>query len=127
MTPKEINALVMYVLDTAKSVAFYERLGFEVVRNEKGHGTVRLKEFELSFHDQQEEDKPEFRDDALAEPKGTGLYIYAEVGDVDAYFKTLMEKGVKTSSEPKDWPWGAREFALRDPDGYKLVFYTEKS
>lgn len=26
---------------------------------------------------------------------------------------------------PRDWPWGNREFVLKDPDGYKLVFWHE--
>lgn len=33
--------------------------------------------------------------------------------------------GMKPSSEPRDWPWGRREFVLRDPDGYKLVFFKK--
>ena len=30
------------------------------------------------------------------------------------------------SSEPEVRPTGNREFVLRDPDGYKLVFFQKK-
>lgn len=53
--------------------------------------------------------------------------IYLIVDDVDETYKELLEKGLKPSSEPRDWPWGNREFVIRDPDGYKLVFYREIS
>jgi len=56
--------------------------------------------------------------------KGLGIFTYVEVEDVDAYFKFLKENGIRMSSEPRDWPWGKREFVVRDPDGYKLVFYS---
>jgi hypothetical protein len=33
---------------------------------------------------------------------------------------------LKPEDVPKDIPQGRREFMLRDPDGYKLVFFTKK-
>ena len=57
--------------------------------------------------------------------KGAGLFLYFEVDDVDEYYEDLLSKGLKPSSEPRDWPWGNREFVIRDPDGYKLVFFHE--
>lgn len=52
------------------------------------------------------------------------MFTYVEVDDVDQQFQLLRGAGIETSSEPKDWPWGKREFVVRDPDGYKLVFYS---
>ena len=109
--------------DVKKTADFYKQLGFELVKLQKGMAVLKLKEFELHFHDKNEEDKPEFRKEALAEPKGSGIYIYVEIEDADKYFELLQNQGIKPSSEPRDWPWGNREFAVRDPDGYKLVFY----
>ena len=118
----------MYVADLQKSVEFYQRLGFEPVRegsNNRDVAYVRLDGLSLQFVAQSSAaDKPEaFQRDAFGEPKGTGLYMNVEVDDVDQFFQTLKADGVTTSSEPRDWPWGQREFVLRDPDGYKLVFY----
>jgi uncharacterized glyoxalase superfamily protein PhnB len=52
------------------------------------------------------------------------MFTYVEVEDVDEHFRKLKEAGIETSSEPTDWPWGKREFVARDPDGYKIVFYS---
>lgn len=67
----------------------------------------------------------EFEKDAFSEQKGAGLYIYINVDNIDGYYQGLVDKGYKPSSEPRDWPWGNREFVLRDPDRYKLCFYQE--
>jgi len=48
------------------------------------------------------------------------------VDDADASYQEVVAKGIKPSSEPRDWPWGNREFVVRDPDGYKLVFFQKK-
>ena len=53
------------------------------------------------------------------------MYINVEVSDIDDYYQQLLEMSIKPSTEPKDWPWGNREFVLRDPDTYKLVFYQK--
>ncbi len=47
------------------------------------------------------------------------------VENVDDYYKQLLDKGIKPSSEPKDWEWGNREFVVKDPDGYRLVFFNK--
>jgi len=79
----------------------------------------------MDFHPQDKEDKPEFQREAVTEPKGAGLFLYIKVDDVDEFYQGVLAKGLKPSSEPRDWPWGNREFALRDPDGYKLVFFNK--
>jgi uncharacterized glyoxalase superfamily protein PhnB len=66
-----------------------------------------------------------FKAEAEAEPKGLGVFINITVEDVDEAYAFVTSKGMKPSSEPKDWPWGNREFVLRDPDGYKLVFMAK--
>jgi uncharacterized glyoxalase superfamily protein PhnB len=53
-----------------------------------------------------------------------GVFTYIETNNVDEQFKLIINNGIKTSGEPKDWPWGKREFAVKDPDGYKIVFYS---
>jgi len=58
--------------------------------------------------------------------KGTGVFLYLSVDDVDGFHKGLLSKGLKPSSKPQDQPWGNREFILRDPDGYKLVIFKRK-
>jgi uncharacterized glyoxalase superfamily protein PhnB len=99
---------------------FYKKLGFSA---EISDGTLRL-EFEnikLAFID---ENKTEIKNESGNNPKGLGVFTYIEMENVDEYYKLLLEKGVRTSSGPKDWPWGKREFAVKDPDGYKLIFFS---
>ena len=125
MEMKSVSGLVCYVKDIAKTADFYEALGFRIDKREADHLSVGLNWFWMDFHPQDKEDKPEFQREANLENKGAGMFVYIKVADVDAFYKGVVDKGLKPSSEPRDWPWGNREFVLRDPDGYKLVFFNK--
>ncbi|MEI9913419.1 MAG: VOC family protein [Candidatus Saccharibacteria bacterium] len=120
---KSVSGFVCYVKDIDKTTDFYETLGFVFDKKEPDHASMHLNFFWMDFHPQDKEDKPEFQKEANLENKGAGMFVYISVDDVDEFYKELSDKGLKPSSEPRDWPWGNREFALRDPDGYKLVFF----
>lgn len=126
MKPKSVSGYVCYVKDINKTANFYEALGFEFKRKEPNRLTTYLNWFWIDFLASDKEEKPEFKKEANSSDKGAGLYIYLSVDDVDAFYKNLVDKGLKPSSEPRDWPWGNREFVIRDPDGYKLVFFKRK-
>src|SRR5262249_15162050 len=49
------------------------------------------------------------------------------VTDVDALYRELKSRGARTLSEPKDYPWGMRNFSIHDLDGNYLCFGTESS
>jgi catechol 2,3-dioxygenase-like lactoylglutathione lyase family enzyme len=117
---KRIHSILYFCKDLDKTARFYEDTGFVV---EKTPDALRIKfgDFRFAFMD---EKKATIEIDVNAGPKGVGIYMYFEVDDVDAFYKTLIEKNIGPSSAPKDWPWGKREFAVRDPDGYKLVFFS---
>ena len=118
---------MLYVTDVEKSVQFYEELGFKRIEPApKGDYTAVIAGgVEIHFHDKNNVPGPYFSKESLAEPKGAGLFIYVAVNKVDAYYRSLLEKHIATSTEPRDWPWGNREFVVRDPDRYKLVFYEK--
>ena len=120
-----ISGIVAYVKDTKKTAEFYEKLGFLFDKRETDRLSIRLNWFWIDFHPQDKEDKPEFQKEAVLEPKGAGQFLYIKVDNVDDFYNSLLAKGLKASSEPKDWPWGNREFIIRDPDGYKLVFFQK--
>ena len=122
---KSVAGIVHYVKDTAKTAKFYEDLGFQLTKNKPHHISLRLNWFWMDFHPQDKEDKPEFQKEANLDNKGAGLFLYISVDNVDEFYKGLLSKGLKPSSEPRDWPWGNREFVIRDPDGYKLVFFQK--
>ena len=55
--------------------------------------------------------------------KGQGLRIYCTtVQDVDALAERIKAAGVTLLEEPKDQPWGGRDFAVVDPDGFTITF-----
>jgi len=116
---------MVYVSNVADSLAFYETLGFTLKETDQDYGAVVAGNVEIHFHDKNAVPGPYFRKESLAEPKGTGLFIYVAVTSVDAFYRHVVDAGIVTSTEPRDWPWGNREFVIRDPDQYKLVFYEK--
>jgi uncharacterized glyoxalase superfamily protein PhnB len=61
---------------------------------------------------------------SIEQPKGLGISLSFSVfeGGVDAIADRAREQGAKLESEPKNQPWNARDFSLRDPDGFLLTF-----
>jgi len=55
---------------------------------------------------------------------GVGVVTYVMVPDVDAFHAGLVKKGLKGLPAPKSQFYGIRDFAVEDPDGYRLMFYT---
>jgi catechol 2,3-dioxygenase-like lactoylglutathione lyase family enzyme len=123
MDLKSVSGFTCYVKDIKKTAEFYKALGFKLEKQEADYLLVRLNWFGIDFRAAGSEDKAEFQKEAVAEPKGAGIFINVSVGDVDEFYKGVLAKGLKPSSEPRDWPWGTREFVIRDPDGYKLVIF----
>lgn len=126
MKVKSVSGFSCYVKDLKKTEKFYEFLGFEFRKKEENHITGYMNWYSIDFIAIDREDKPKFQKEAKADQKGAGLFINLSVDDVDEAYKELVSNGYKPSSEPRDWPWGNREFVLRDPDGYKLVFFKKK-
>jgi uncharacterized glyoxalase superfamily protein PhnB len=47
------------------------------------------------------------------------------VTDVDALYQELKSRGANTLNEPKDYPYGMRDFDVTDLDGNQLCFGME--
>lgn len=117
---KRIHSNFYLVKDVDKTLGFYQQLGFDAELKDNAV-RVKLNDFTLCFMDENKTDIP---DEAGLTPKGLGIYTYIEVTDVDEYYKTILDNGITPETEPKTWPWGKREFVIKDPDGFKLVFYS---
>lgn len=53
--------------------------------------------------------------------KGVGFRLYGStVQDVDQLAEEIRARGGTLAHEPRDQPWGTREFAVEDPDGFKI-------
>jgi predicted lactoylglutathione lyase len=108
------------VKNLKKTAEFYEAIGFEIRKRETTHVTAYSNWFWMELvatGKEAEMDK---------DRKGTGAFFYLSVDDVDAWHKELKARGLKPASAPQDTPFGNREFGLRDPDGYNLVFFKRK-
>ena len=59
--------------------------------------------------------------------KGLGLSLqFTTVQNVDEVARRIKDLGGTLDTEPVDTPWGARVFRVSDPDGFKLVFSSER-
>ena len=117
---KRFHSNLFYANNLEQTEKFYKQLGFDARKSSDGV-RVKIGDFTLAFVD---ENKTPIKNESGMKPKGLGIYTYIEVEDVDKYFDWLKKNGVESRTEPKTWPWGKREFVVKDPDGYKLVFYS---
>ncbi len=124
---KSVSGLGLYVSDIKKTVAFYKKLGFNKVSKDEGSTKIYLNWFWVQFTENATSKNlgKEFQKEAFAKNRGAGLYINVSVSEIDAYYSSLLKKRLKPSSKPRNWPWGNREFVIRDPDGYKIVFFEK--
>lgn len=126
MKIKSVAGIVCYVADLNKTAKFYEALGFVIKRQDVNSIDIYLNWFWITFLLISKENKPEFQKEANLHNKGAGIFLFISVENVDDFYKGIIAKGLKPSSKPRDWPWGNREFVIRDPDGYKLVIFKRK-
>ncbi|HEX9886730.1 MAG TPA: VOC family protein [Longimicrobiales bacterium] len=58
--------------------------------------------------------------------KGDGFRLYlTTTQDVDELAAQIKARGGRLDSEPRDLPWGARAFAITDPDGFRLTISSD--
>lgn len=109
------------VNDIAKSVAWYrDVLGCVVVDRWERDGKlmgVTVRAGAADFYLTQD-DWRKGRDRA----KGEGFRIYCTTSQsVEALAAAIKERGGVLLHEPQTEPWGERDFALADPDGFKIT------
>ncbi len=123
-----ISGLLFLVKDLDKTAEYYEKLGFNFKNRTADYATAYLNWFWLEFVAQDKAEKIVFQKEADLEPgkqRGAGLFVHISVQNVDEFYEAMLAKGLKPASEPQDFTWGRREFVIRDPDGYRLVFFQK--
>jgi catechol 2,3-dioxygenase-like lactoylglutathione lyase family enzyme len=115
MKPKSISALVYKVVDMDTTLAFYEGLGFRVDKNDGRIAVVYVNWFSAEFH---------VASDIDDSPKDGPLVLVSV--DVDSFYEAALAAGYKPESELQATVNGRREFSLRDPNGYLMVFFEKK-
>lgn len=118
----KFTGIVLWVQENRLSEKFYKKLGFVVTENSDDHSVVRLGNFEMTLVSMRDEEP--FTKDSMTGTKGRGLYIYLRVENVYQAHCDLVSSGIQPNTQPKDWPWGNREFIVKDPDGYKICIWS---
>jgi predicted enzyme related to lactoylglutathione lyase len=126
MKANSISGLTCSVQDLARTADFYETIGFRRGKEESDRATFYVNWFFVTFVAQDLEEDEDLRKEAEASTKGTGMSVYIKVDDLTDYHEAVVARGMKPEGEPERTPSGNREFALRDPDGYRLVFFQKK-
>ena len=125
MKPNSISGITCYVNDLSRIAEFYEALGFRRGKEEPDRVTYYVNWFFVTFIAQDQEADPDLRKEAELPTKGSGLFTYIKVDDVEDFHKAVLAAGMNPDGEPENRPSGNREFTLRDPDGYKLVVFQK--
>ena len=60
--------------------------------------------------------------------KGVGFRLYCTTAqEIDEIAAEIVARGGELAQPPTDQPWGARDFSVVDPDGFKISISTEIS
>jgi len=108
------------VNDLARSLKFYEGLGFEIGERFEGGGELRgammvAGSGQIGIS---QDDFAKGRD----REKGVGMRIWIETQqDIDDLAARARAAGIVLDADPADMPWGGRAFAVTDPDGFKIT------
>lgn len=116
------------VTDLAASVDWYRELGFDVVYEMPAMAHVRYRKYaDVMLVSEASDLGRDAGDDARPTPRGDGVEIYVNVENesVDDVAERATQAPAHAGADadgPHETGWNTREFAVRDPDGYRLVF-----
>jgi catechol 2,3-dioxygenase-like lactoylglutathione lyase family enzyme len=107
-----------FVRDIGASIAFYQRLGFTVLRQEPDFAVVALGDAHVLLAAESIGDSRWL----ASGPRGLGLNVRIMVDDVDAAFGRASDAGARLVHPLADRGYGLRDFIIADPDGFLLRF-----
>ena len=109
-----INQITVPSLDVEKSIAFYQKMGLNlIVKSLPNYARFKCLDGKSTFSIHLTE----------VLPSGNGIWFYFECEDLDKQVNTLVDKGITFETLAKDQPWLWREARLKDPDGNQLILY----
>ena len=106
-----ISAITLVTHDMARSVAFYEVLGFGL---KYGGADAEFTSFYAGTGYLNLTTEP-------GEWRWWGRAIFY-VDDVDRVHRLALDAGLEPGTQPRDASWGERYFHITDPDGHELSF-----
>lgn len=108
-------AVEIYVRDLRVSLAFYRRLGFELVREEEAFAELRWEDSILMLEEFKQMPSP---------PPFPLANIRVMVPNVDEYWMLANEMGARIFKKIGDREYGLRDFTMVGPDGIGIRFAT---
>jgi len=121
--PTEQLVTEVIVSNIRRSVDFYVRLGFRLLRDDGAF-------VELSWEDHRFflDEQPVSGETHLAQPLShlgfSRANIRVMVPNVDEYWKLANENGAPITTPVADRDYGLRDFIIADPDGFGVRFAT---
>ena len=109
----ELNQVTLPANDVAASVAFYRKMGFEIIVDSPHYARFKSTVGDATFS--------VHAVNAVSEPAQT--IVYFECAALDDQVAALQAKGIEFSQEPRDETWLWREARLRDPAGNVICLY----
>jgi predicted enzyme related to lactoylglutathione lyase len=109
----ELNQVTLPAIDVGVSVAFYRRMGFELIVDTPHYARFKSTVGDATFS--------VHAVDAMAESSKT--IVYFECSLLDERVAALKARGLQFAQEPRDEPWLWREARLVDPSGNVICLY----
>jgi catechol 2,3-dioxygenase-like lactoylglutathione lyase family enzyme len=116
-----LRTLVLHVSDVDRASAFYEQaLGLRRLYEHAGRVAVELGATRLLLH------PAELDSQDIATARHGRAELYLAVPDVDAALDDLRARGVPVLQDATEEPWGERDAAVLDPDGFPIYLTQSK-
>jgi catechol 2,3-dioxygenase-like lactoylglutathione lyase family enzyme len=116
----ELHA-VLAVSDMQKAIAFYrDKLSFTIAWTYPDIESADQVGFKISSSAHRDQFQI-----TLAEVVSPSGWLFVNVTGIEDIYKHYLENGVEMDQELDDFPWGYREFWVRDPDGNQIRFTQE--
>jgi catechol 2,3-dioxygenase-like lactoylglutathione lyase family enzyme len=119
MNPRITSFAPQFLVDDlARSIAYYEKLGFKFGEPWEGFYAIgRLDGLELHLKEAPKRDEErQYRRD------NEHLDAAAGVNGIEAFYAQCLAIGVKILKPLASTEWGTRDFYIEDPDGYIVNF-----
>lgn len=120
---ESISAVTLLTRDMARSVAFYQAMGFVLKYGgpDAAFTSFHVGSSFLNLGRDRSEVTQANNPEQEAKWRGWGRAIF-HVDDVDAHHAMAVAAGYTPEFAPRDASWGERYFHILDPDGHELSF-----
>jgi catechol 2,3-dioxygenase-like lactoylglutathione lyase family enzyme len=113
--PTEQLVVEVYARDLARSVAFYQALGFEALSIDPDFVVLTWENHRFFLKARSDLPAP------IDQPQAN---LRIMVPDVDRYWMIAQQLGARVIKPIADRDYGLRDFTINDPDGFGLRFGT---